>query len=133
MFDASILTRAKTVFDSEAARPDRINAGLDLTGGALQLAQGQQANAAQDDEERRRRQQEQTREASGFSPPPLPEGIREMQQRPAVQNLKKVADAVASFYTGGAWGLAKNVGGQMLSKNNPNAGALVSLAGKALG
>lgn len=61
------------------------------------------------------------------------EGSPGLKNSPIVGLVKKAAGAVAAFYTGGASAAAMNVGGQMLSKNNPQAGAAAGAATKLFG
>lgn len=49
------------------------------------------------------------------------------------KTVKKVASAIASFYTGGLSGAAMNVGSGLVSENNPKAGAIAGAASKAFG
>jgi len=59
------------------------------------------------------------------------EGAPGIMGSPLVGLVKKAAGLVASFYTGGMSGLAMNAGASLASKNNPNAGALTSMASTA--
>ena len=52
-----------------------------------------------------------------------------LKNSPIAGLAKKVVGAVAAFYTGGASAAAMNVGGQMLSKNNPKLGTAASATG----
>jgi hypothetical protein len=65
--------------------------------------------------------------------PDLPKGLQKLEGSPVVGLAKKVASAVAAYYTGGLSSLAMNVGGQVVSQNNPRAGALVGAASKLYG
>lgn len=65
----------------------------------------------------------------------VPEDTNPENEHPGLKNspvmglAKKVVGAVAAFYTGGASAAAMNVGGQLLSKNNPKLGAAAGAAG----
>lgn len=71
--------------------------------------------------------QEATKVADALPEPGSAESRGE-KQNPGLKNspvmglAKKVVGAVAAFYTGGLSSAAMNVGGQVLSKNNPQAG-----------
>lgn len=59
----------------------------------------------------------------GGGPLPEPAGVTNLKNLPAAKLAKKVVGAVAAFYTGGLSAAATNVASNMLSKNNPRAGA----------
>lgn len=59
---------------------------------------------------------------------PKPAALEHLESTPAAGLAKKAASAIAAFYTGGASALAMNLGGQVLSRNNPRAGALSGAA-----
>lgn len=46
--------------------------------------------------------------------PPVPKGLQKLDSSPVAGLAKKVASAVAAYYTGGLSSLAMNVGGQAL-------------------
>jgi hypothetical protein len=67
------------------------------------------------------------------SEPPVPKALKKLDSSPVAGLAKKVAGAVAAFYTGGASAAAMNLGGQVLSQSNPRAGALFGGATKLFG
>jgi hypothetical protein len=62
-----------------------------------------------------------------------PEAVQHLESTPVAGLAKKVASAVAAYYTGGLSSLAMNVGGQVLSERNPRAGAALGAATKLYG
>jgi hypothetical protein len=107
------VAKAKSIFSGDTPTPVRISNGLDLLGQVGGMAQSVQN--------------------SKLAQAPAMQAKERIKATPAAQNLKLAAEAVASYYTGGLSGLAKNVGGAVLSRNNPQAAGLAGMGMKALG
>ena len=94
MFDFSMIDKAKNIFSSGGGSAwNRIGNAADLMGqvGGKGGGGGGQPQQPQ-------------------NPTSIGEAVKGIENSPGAQGLKKVAGAVASFYTGGLAGLAMNVG-----------------------
>ncbi len=105
MFDFSMIDKAKNIFSSGGGNAwNRIGNAADLMGqvGGKGGGGGSQPAMRQ-------------------GPQNTMEAVQGITNSPAAQGLKKVAGAVASFYTGGLAGLAMNVGGSAIGGNQASA------------
>ena len=107
MFDLSMIDKAKNIFSSGGGNAwNRIGNAADL----MQSAGGGGGGTAPPP----RAGNEPNPNAN---PTSTGEAIQGITNSPGAQGLKKVAGAVASFYTGGLAGLAMNVGSSAIGGN----------------
>lgn len=121
MFDIGILDKAKSIFSGDASTGERVGNALEVAGTASEFAGAQQA---------RMQGQHPSQNPNAGNAWQAKEGIKNSQSG---QSIKKIASAVAAFYTGGLSALATNVGTAAIAKNNPQAAGLASIASKVWG